>query len=681
MEQWEQVWQDYYEILQVRFGAPLPVIRGAYRGLATIYHPDSKETGDPALFKLLNEAQEVLCDRERRVRYDAAYRERMEPTETMASAPFLLLRGRFVAPDLLQQEIERRLGFGYVLDLPFSDGQTALVITEGATTLLNLRQRTVLWEIDCPANSGALSRDGAFLALGRREQIYIWDLRTGRLGRELAGHSGVVTSLAVSPDGRVLASGGADQVVKLWDMADGRELRRMEGHLGAAEKIAFSPDGRLLVSADGYYVLPLWDVATGHELHRYEDADFALSPNGRLLATARSLGRELCQISVWDLTTGRLLNRAEHNFNIYRLVFSPDSRLLAVGSGTLRLLDGTTACELFNLSGHPLAIFGIVFSPDGKLLTSAGREGTLRLWETSSGREVSGMPMTRSMIAGYTVAFGRDSRQVSVGNFIGEIRRWDVTSGRELPSLLGHQGSVHTIAFGPDGRLLASGGADGTLRIWDLIGGRELRRSNDEHGGDVYATAISPGGDILASSGSDQRVVLRNLAGGRRLREFEGHHDAVNRLSFSPDGRLLASGSFDKTMRLWDVSTGRELRRWEHDALLTAVVFSPSGQQLFSGDQDGNARLWDVASGRELRRYEKSDGFLCCLAVNPTGELLAVGGSFDAAVRLLEISSGRERRRFKGHNGAVNEVTFSPDGRLFVSSANDRTVRVWRAMI
>ena len=111
------------------------------------------------------------------------------------------------------------------------------------------------------------------------------------------------------------------------------------------------------------------------------------------------------------------------------------------------------------------------------------------------------------------------------------------------------------------------------------------------------------------------------------------------------------------------------------------LVFSPSGQQLFSGDQDGNARLWDVASGRELRRYEKSDGFLCCLAVNPTGELLAVGGSFDAAVRLLEISSGRERRRFKGHNGAVNEVTFSPDGRLFVSSANDRTVRVWRAMI
>jgi WD40 repeat protein len=272
----------------------------------------------------------------------------------------------------------------------------------------------------------AVSRDGRFVATASDDQtVRVWDVIAGTLRQTLRGHGGRVWAVAFSPDGRRLASAGADRTVRVWNVADGQEVLVLRGHDSDVRCVAFSPDGRHLATGDHLGTVKVWDVATGQEEHTWKAyagfvLSIAFSPDGERLATSGDA------VKVWRVATGEhLLTLRGHGEGVFAAVFSPDGRQLASTGDdrTITLWDAGSGRELKSWRGHPDPILGLAISPDGQRLASADEQGTVKLWEVASGREVGSFHSPGGWLAG--VAFCRDGWPVIAAGSEGVLRIWD----------------------------------------------------------------------------------------------------------------------------------------------------------------------------------------------------------------------------------------------------------------
>ena len=298
------------------------------------------------------------------------------------------LRGYFMLPELKAQGMVQRLGRGEVREVIALDQELTVVIATGGAALFNLATGEALWEIDCPASGGAVSADGRLLALRRGKDIYLWDLTNGKFLRQLNGHTEYVSSVAISPDGRYLASGSLDNTVRLWDAATGQQLRQFNGHTNDVWSVAISADGRYLASGSLDNTVRLWDAATGQQLRQFNGHtndvwSVAISADGRYLAS----GSGDKTVRLWDAATGEQLRQFNgHTSAVRSVAISPDGRYLASGStdNTARLWDATTGEQLRQFIGHTDEVRSVAISADGRYLASGSWDGVVQLWDVGS---------------------------------------------------------------------------------------------------------------------------------------------------------------------------------------------------------------------------------------------------------------------------------------------------------
>ncbi|BBL73069.1 WD40 repeat domain-containing protein [Methylomagnum ishizawai] len=469
---------------------------------------------------------------------------------------------------------------------------------------------------------------------------------------------GGVQSLALSPDGKRLASGGTDGKIELWSLPNGKPMGGLALERGNPKinSLAFSPGGGLLAAAYGDQTARLWDLHSKQirsilsNAHTDKVTAVAFNSDGGDLATGGSDG----QVALWEVDK----------------------------DGAARFVR-----SLHGLPG--VAVTGVEFGGDGSQLVSGYEDGTLRLWDVESGA----LRRYESRL-GNNQALAIHSQDVyAVGG--DTLRHWSLAPS-EPPRqwLLKTRPNMDTpyadnekydapqptaVAIAPGGDKLAMGSKEGSLQIYRLPDGLLLAEELRAHGESPIARLeFNAKGDRLASLSKDKAILWNIPVGGDGKLQKQKEINATA-VAFSPNGRTLAKVDAVGGICLLDLDTDRQ--RWcsqSQEAKPVSLAFTPDGKRLLSLG-DGRLLLWNIAdpgqsSLREIAQTQKRPTWV---TINPDGRQVAVVGE-DQSVELYDLDRPEQPPiRLEGHKKWVSRAIYSPDGHQLATVGDDKTVRLW----
>ena len=390
------------------------------------------------------------------------------------------------------------------------------------------------------------------------------------------GHTDTVWSVAISPDGKMIASASEDNTIGLWDMATGAPSRpALTGHSLGARTVAFSPDGGYLASGGDDGKVILWDVNQGFSSKIiYSSAGawvyrLAFSPDGKYIGASFTDK----SVVVWSMAEGKITCPSINGLSEYQdfsvLAFSPDGKSLAIGNsmsdnGKLTIWDPATCqtkgesidtAKLANIDGVGAIaeVTSLAYSPDGRQL-AIGASDHLLVLDSTTMQPIREATVIHVNYRIQSVIFSPDSGIMALGMDDKTIVLLDAVTGQSIGKpLIGQRGAIRSVDFSADGHSLVSGGMDASVLVWDL----QNQPLSQTLAGQATVVAFSPNGQLLASAaGSDGQIHLWDTNTWQRtglpLVENIG---VVEALAFSPDGLLLAASGQDQRIHLWDAAS------------------------------------------------------------------------------------------------------------------------------
>jgi WD40 repeat protein len=527
----------------------------------------------------------------------------------------------------------------------------------------------------------AYSPDGKYLASGgRNDVVRLWDATTGQLMRTFKEHW--VWAVAFSPDGKYLATGGATKVVRLWDVNSGKELHQGRGHKATIKSLAFTPDSGGVISGSDDHSVRLWSVLNGTQEAVYEGHTWGV--NGVATSPAK-IKMSLASVStdrtlrIWE---GKKPGATTTPSALQAVAYLDKETLLTAGDdGILRIWDVPNFKQSREWKAHATTITHLALSEDAKTAATAGADKMLRVWDVAKGAELR--TIGRRLGDCDALAISPDGKFVATGGFNNTIERWEVATGKPLPSPKTVAGAISALACSPDGKLSAAGFTTNQVQVTDLLTGKEKYRLVCGADDTEVLVAFAPNGKQLATASIPDTIILWDSEDGKEQQRLTlQERDEVRCLTYSPDGQFLAIGYTNGGLRVWDPKQAKVVKTVALPRGARAVAYSRDGKTLAIGSDD-SILLLNAVTYQPLREYTKLNDTVACLAFAPDGRHLAAG-MFANTVRLFDLTlpmpkdkTPVEPRALEGHQGVVYSIAWSPNGRCLVSGGFDKTVRLW----
>ena len=467
----------------------------------------------------------------------------------------------------------------------------------------------------------------------------------------LRGHSGKVSDVAYSPDGKNILTGSSDGFIRIWDAKNGESIKVICCHNAPITSVAYAPNGKHIVSASLDGSVEIWDgtAENGNEwVESLEDEDYFIfdavfAPDGKHVLTAS--GDSTARI--WEVESASLLKSLVGHQHVLRSVtYSPDGTLILTGSedGTAKIWDTQTTELIRTLEGHNGGVHSATFSPDGKYILTGSVDRTARIWDTSSGKLIRILSET---------ALDKDA-------------------GKGLSQ--SHPDAINKVTFSSDGRFELNVGSGNVLEI-SYTGYRtetlEVGPAND------YKIALRIGRSLPEIVLTKDGLAIPNP---NRPKEKDLHGlntQSLRSVAFSPTENKMLSIRDDGVPRIQDVESGKILQELK-GLPISQATYSQDGKHILTASyEDAIARIWNVESGEVIDSLSSYSGILVSIAYSPDGKTILTGSS-DGTARLWDVSSGQTLGTMNLDSGSVSTVTFSPDGRFIFIGTEGGVGRVYR---
>jgi WD40 repeat protein len=544
---------------------------------------------------------------------------------------------------------------GAITCVTFSpDGRYAAFGSENGTVqIFNARtgkQASVLRGHELTVSTVSFSPDGRRLASGGVDgMLKVWNLETDAASRTFSGTGAEVHLIAFDTDGRRIISVAGDGTVKLWDSIKVRALQHVPLQEKIVSRVAVSPDCSRIAGANAQGEMKAWNIDTGTPILDLSPAEtwcqaIAFSPDGEQIAGVDKNGFP----KLWDVETGRAtlefrsrpkLPPAQNSSVALpprptptasngdaaadkTIPFEDPSEPNAVDLPTEKHSHQSRLLPIMTGFWHPppaSLLLQVIFSPSGRRIATVNERGRVRIWDTTTGSELSPVP---SLSYVNSLDFSPDGQRLAMANLKGFVNVWDIPRGEfSLRMSGGYYGESSMVAFSPDGQRLAITGSGASFHLYDAGTGIPLatlwRRESE---GNEPAGRVGGSGERLAwhrhlafSPLGEQMVRI----GVRSFRIFDARQATVTltlgfdqagfvqHLALSPGGEWVAGVKSDRKVCMWDTKTGMiVLEHRDHSDRVESLVFSADGGQIISRDIGGVQCVWDTITGS---RSDKAD--------------------------------------------------------------------------
>lgn len=566
------------------------------------------------------------------------------------------------------------------------------------------------------------------LAVPEGKRTFEWQLliaRTDRSVYTITGHDKTVVGIAVSKDGRLLATGSADNAIIIWDANTYQQIRKIEFHKGQVTTLDFSPDAKTLISGSTDKSLRLWDVATGNETRNY-NSEFKqgiyqckFSADGKMLGVVSwERGAKGVQgfAKVLDVQTGALIKRFDtddhpasavkfsadnkklytatwgfqikqhdiasggtdwnydmREFDYYTAVqsmdVSQDNKYVVQGGKDnkirmLNALDGKLMYVIEPWQGHKEWVNGIRFSPDGLSFASVSDDGLLKVWETNTGKNLLTF---RGHVAGINqLAWHPAGNKIYTTSADNTIKIWDI----DVPGEMNFRASVigpWNAPVSPDGKWMAPVNSDKHLALYSMNTGKpEIFLDSLS----AFAAAFSSDGQYLATG--YRTVNVYNTSTGKRIVIGKGHTGVIYGMDYNSKLNLFVTTA-DNTVRLWNTTDTAAYKTVSNITNPFTVKFSTDGKNVYAGCADGKIKIissdsWSVTDSLQ------SGTTIFNMSASADGKYLLTSGNAEAVVWHLKK---KKSISLIGHTKWVYGAAFHPSLPIAVTASYDRTLRFW----